>query len=93
MDLSMSCIETHTTAIDPHRTDRIIGNAYMRCVPMTISCVVGMFTNIQVSMHIIPRPKTICGSHRVDLSGNRTRYTLHGSQLPSHRRRAVVIVF
>ncbi|KAF9802328.1 hypothetical protein SFRURICE_009010, partial [Spodoptera frugiperda] len=33
---SLSCIETHTTAsTDPHRTDRIIGNAYMRCVPMT----------------------------------------------------------
>ncbi|KAF9799265.1 hypothetical protein SFRURICE_013561 [Spodoptera frugiperda] len=28
--------ETHTTAsTDPHRTDRIIGNAYMRCVLMT----------------------------------------------------------
>uniref|UniRef100_A0A2H1VDI4 SFRICE_005621 n=1 Tax=Spodoptera frugiperda TaxID=7108 RepID=A0A2H1VDI4_SPOFR len=35
-DFSLSCIETHTTAaIDPHRTDRIIGNAYMRCVLMT----------------------------------------------------------
>ncbi|KAF9800004.1 hypothetical protein SFRURICE_016690 [Spodoptera frugiperda] len=35
-DFSLSCIETHTTAsTDPHRTDRIIRNAYMRCVPMT----------------------------------------------------------
>ncbi|KAF9810996.1 hypothetical protein SFRURICE_000064 [Spodoptera frugiperda] len=35
-DFSLSCIETHTTAsTDPHRTDRIIGNAYMRCVLMT----------------------------------------------------------
>uniref|UniRef100_A0A2H1VVI3 SFRICE_005515 n=1 Tax=Spodoptera frugiperda TaxID=7108 RepID=A0A2H1VVI3_SPOFR len=35
-DLSLSCIETHTTAsTDPHRTDRVIGNAYMQCVPMT----------------------------------------------------------
>ncbi|KAF9793972.1 hypothetical protein SFRURICE_003408 [Spodoptera frugiperda] len=35
-DFSLSCIETHTTAsTDPHRRDRIIGNAYMRCVPMT----------------------------------------------------------
>uniref|UniRef100_A0A2H1VE80 SFRICE_031029 n=1 Tax=Spodoptera frugiperda TaxID=7108 RepID=A0A2H1VE80_SPOFR len=33
---NMSCIETHTTAsTDPHRTDRIIGNVYMRCVLMT----------------------------------------------------------
>ncbi|KAF9790006.1 hypothetical protein SFRURICE_002371 [Spodoptera frugiperda] len=29
-------LETHTSAsTDPHRTDRIIGNAYMRCVLMT----------------------------------------------------------
>uniref|UniRef100_A0A2H1W450 SFRICE_015977 n=1 Tax=Spodoptera frugiperda TaxID=7108 RepID=A0A2H1W450_SPOFR len=35
-DFSLSCIETHTTAsTDPYRTDRIISNAYMRCVPMT----------------------------------------------------------
>ncbi|KAF9796028.1 hypothetical protein SFRURICE_006807 [Spodoptera frugiperda] len=35
-DFSLSCIETHTTAsTDPHRTDRIISNAYMQCVPMT----------------------------------------------------------
>uniref|UniRef100_A0A2H1VQL7 SFRICE_009884 n=1 Tax=Spodoptera frugiperda TaxID=7108 RepID=A0A2H1VQL7_SPOFR len=35
-DFSLSCIETHTTAsIDPHRTDRIISNAYMRCMLMT----------------------------------------------------------
>ncbi|KAF9790038.1 hypothetical protein SFRURICE_002403 [Spodoptera frugiperda] len=32
-DFSFSCIETHTTAsTDPHRTDRIISNAYVRCV-------------------------------------------------------------
>ncbi|KAF9803984.1 hypothetical protein SFRURICE_019180 [Spodoptera frugiperda] len=35
-DFRLSCIETHTTAsTDPHRMDRIIGNAYMRCVLMT----------------------------------------------------------
>uniref|UniRef100_A0A2H1WNF2 SFRICE_012757 n=1 Tax=Spodoptera frugiperda TaxID=7108 RepID=A0A2H1WNF2_SPOFR len=35
-DFSLSCIETHTTAsTDPRRTDRIFGNAYMRCVLMT----------------------------------------------------------
>uniref|UniRef100_A0A2H1WTJ5 SFRICE_014784 n=1 Tax=Spodoptera frugiperda TaxID=7108 RepID=A0A2H1WTJ5_SPOFR len=35
-DFSLSCIETHTTAsTDPHRTDRIISNTYMRCVLMT----------------------------------------------------------
>ncbi|KAF9798669.1 hypothetical protein SFRURICE_006999 [Spodoptera frugiperda] len=32
----MSCIETHATAsTDPHRTDRINSNAYMRCMLMT----------------------------------------------------------
>uniref|UniRef100_A0A2H1WWL6 cyclin-dependent kinase n=1 Tax=Spodoptera frugiperda TaxID=7108 RepID=A0A2H1WWL6_SPOFR len=35
-DFSLSCIETHTTASTaPHRTDRTVGNAYMRCVLMT----------------------------------------------------------
>ncbi|KAF9807618.1 hypothetical protein SFRURICE_008831, partial [Spodoptera frugiperda] len=35
-DFSLFCIGTHTTAsIDPHRMDRIIGNAYVRCVLMT----------------------------------------------------------
>ncbi|KAF9802594.1 hypothetical protein SFRURICE_013781, partial [Spodoptera frugiperda] len=35
-DFSLFCIETHTTAsTDPHRTHRIISNAYMRCVLMT----------------------------------------------------------
>ncbi|KAF9787713.1 hypothetical protein SFRURICE_010450 [Spodoptera frugiperda] len=33
-DFSLSCIKTHTTAsTDPHRTDRIVDNAYMQCVP------------------------------------------------------------
>uniref|UniRef100_A0A2H1WXV0 SFRICE_017679 n=1 Tax=Spodoptera frugiperda TaxID=7108 RepID=A0A2H1WXV0_SPOFR len=34
---ALSCIETHTTApTDPHRTDRIISNAYMRCVTLNM---------------------------------------------------------
>ncbi|KAF9823341.1 hypothetical protein SFRURICE_021475, partial [Spodoptera frugiperda] len=36
-DFSLYCIETHTTAsTDPHCMDRIISNAYMRCVLMTL---------------------------------------------------------
>ncbi|KAF9801512.1 hypothetical protein SFRURICE_006757 [Spodoptera frugiperda] len=35
-DLSLSCIETHTTAsTDPRRTDRIVNNVYMRYALMT----------------------------------------------------------
>uniref|UniRef100_A0A2H1X2R8 SFRICE_005500 n=1 Tax=Spodoptera frugiperda TaxID=7108 RepID=A0A2H1X2R8_SPOFR len=35
-DFSLSYIETHTTtSTNPHRADRIISNAYMRCILMT----------------------------------------------------------
>ncbi|KAF9796800.1 hypothetical protein SFRURICE_020487, partial [Spodoptera frugiperda] len=39
-DFSLSCKQTHTTAYtDPHRTDRMINDAYMRCVLITLHCM------------------------------------------------------
>ncbi|KAF9802256.1 hypothetical protein SFRURICE_008938 [Spodoptera frugiperda] len=45
-------------------------------------------------MHMTPRPETtICGCGGVAPCGNRTRYPLHGSQLPSHRTNRAVQYF
>ncbi|KAF9791348.1 hypothetical protein SFRURICE_021514 [Spodoptera frugiperda] len=69
-DVSLSCIETHKTAsTDPHRTDRIISNAYMRCIltsygmrTMRAICTMRAFKSIvvmYVEMYITARNAAI----------------------------------
>uniref|UniRef100_A0A2H1WDZ8 SFRICE_017809 n=1 Tax=Spodoptera frugiperda TaxID=7108 RepID=A0A2H1WDZ8_SPOFR len=100
-DFSLSCIETHTTAstdpyqthttasTDPHRTDRIIGNAYMRCD--FLLCRGCVYKHTSSNTHDTQtRNNNLRLTQRVAPCGNRTRYTLHGSQLLSHHANRAV---
>ncbi|KAF9810213.1 hypothetical protein SFRURICE_019500 [Spodoptera frugiperda] len=51
----LSCIETHTTAsTDPQRTDRIIGNAYMRCVLMSSGRQSYKLRHVMLLFNVLP---------------------------------------
>ncbi|KAF9805602.1 hypothetical protein SFRURICE_020987 [Spodoptera frugiperda] len=81
---SLSCIETHTTAsTDPHRTDRIIGNTYMRCV---LTTSYGMRTmHAMRACGSVPSVR-VCFTFKVIETRVRSVLLLTGSNKPSISR-------